>query len=45
VSDDLSHAGLINVDDWDEEELRARGVTTFTRIAAGDAEMHDKLGI
>jgi hypothetical protein len=30
VDDDLSDAGLIRVDDWTEEELRKRGVTSFS---------------
>lgn len=30
VDEDLSEAGLIRVDDWTEEELRKRGVTSFT---------------
>jgi hypothetical protein len=39
VSGDLSDAGLVNVDDWSEEMLRERGVTTFTRVTP------EKLGI
>ena len=45
ISDDLSHLGLVNVDDWSEEMLRERGVTAFTRVEAGDVEMYVKLGI
>ena len=39
TSDDLSRAGLIRVDDWSEDELRKRGVTSFTPITL------EKLGI
>ena len=39
VDDDLSEHGLINVDDWSNEQLAERGVTSFTTI---DLE---KLGI
>jgi len=39
ISEDLSDAGLICVDDWSEDELRARGVTTFTSISL------EKLGV
>jgi hypothetical protein len=39
VSDDLSGAGLIRVDDWPEDELIARGVTSFTPISL------EKLGL
>lgn len=45
VADDLSEAGLVKVDDWTEEQLRERGVTTFTRVAQGDAATYQKLGI
>jgi hypothetical protein len=39
VSDDLSADGLICVDAWSEDELRARGVTTFTSATL------EKLGV
>jgi len=45
VDDDLSDAGLVKVDDWSEEMLRERGVTAFTRVEPGDAEMYAKLGL
>jgi hypothetical protein len=45
IDDDLSSAGLMNADELTEDELRERGVTTFTRVAAGDRAMYEKLGI
>ena len=39
VSDDLTAMGLIRVDDWTDEELRKRGVTSFTPITV------ERLGI
>jgi len=39
ISDDLSDAGLIRVDDWSEGELQKRGVTSFTPITL------EKLGV
>ena len=39
VSDDLSHAGLICVDGWDDDQLRELGVTSFTPISL------EKLGL
>ena len=42
---DLSVAGLMKADDLTEDELHERGVTTFTRVAAGDRSMYEKLGI
>jgi hypothetical protein len=39
VSDDLSAAGLIRVDDWSDDELQKRGVTSFTPITL------EKLGL
>jgi hypothetical protein len=45
VDDDLSDAGLVKVDDWSDDELRERGVTAFTRVAAGDEATYGKLGI
>ena len=32
VSDDLADVGLIRVDEWSEDALRERGVTTFTPV-------------
>ena len=45
VSDDLSDLGLIRVDDWTEQQLADRGVTTFTKVSAEDRELRTKLGI
>ena len=45
IAKDLSAAGFIRVDDWTEEQLAGHGVTTFTRVAAGDHETLRKLGI
>ena len=45
VDDDLSYAGLVNVDDWSEEKLRDHGVTAFTRVGTGDSVMREKLGL
>jgi len=45
VDDDLSDAGLVKADDLSDDELRERGVTVFTRVAAGDRSMYEKLGI
>ena len=45
VSDDLSAAGLENVDSWSEEQLGESGVTSFTRVATDDATMRKKLGL
>lgn len=39
VSEDLSDAGLVRVDDWPEDELQKRGVTSFTPISL------EKLGL
>jgi len=45
VDDDLSDAGLIKADEMTGDELRERGVTAFTRVAAGDRSTYEKLGI
>jgi hypothetical protein len=45
VDDDLSHAGLVKADNLTENDLRERGVIAFTRVAAGDQAMYEKLGI
>ena len=45
VTDDLSAAGLIKVDDWSEEKLRDLGVTAFTRVERSDVAMYEKLGL
>lgn len=39
VADDLSDEGLICVDDWSQDELQKRGVTSFTPISL------EKLGL
>ncbi len=43
--DDLSAAGLINVDGWTESQLAPYGVTTFTRVEPDDGGTYRKLGI
>jgi len=45
VDDDLSEAGLLKADELTEAQLRERGVTTFTRVAARDSAMYEKLGM
>jgi hypothetical protein len=45
VDDDLSEAGLVKADALTEDQLRERGVTSFTRVGAGDSVMYEKLGI
>lgn len=45
ADDDLSHAGLVKVEDFTGAELRARGVTDFIHVAADDESMYKKLGI
>jgi hypothetical protein len=45
VDDDLSDAGLLRVDDLTDDDLRERGVISFTRVAHGDQAMYEKLGI
>jgi hypothetical protein len=45
VDDDLSHAGLTKADNLTDDELRERGVITFTRVSADDEAMYEKLGI
>jgi hypothetical protein len=45
IDDDLSHAALMKVDDLTDDELRERGITTFTRVATGDQATYEKLGI
>ena len=42
IDDDLSDLGLLKADDLSDDELRERGVTTFTRV---DQPMYEKLGI
>ena len=44
VDDDLSAAGLIKVDSLTDAQLRERGITAFTRVAAGDQATYEKLG-
>jgi hypothetical protein len=45
LDEDLSEVGLVQVDDWTPDQLAERGVTSFTRVAAGDEAMYEKLGI
>jgi hypothetical protein len=45
VDGDLSHAGLTKADNVTDDELRERGVITFTRVSADDEAMYEKLGI
>ena len=45
VEADLSARGLLKVDGWSDEELAARGVTTFLRVERDDAALYAKLGI
>jgi hypothetical protein len=45
VDEDLSDAGLVKADDLTDDQLRERGVTAFTLVAAGDQTMYEKLGI
>jgi hypothetical protein len=45
VDDDFSDAGLMRADEMTDEQLRERGVITFTRVAAGDQAIYEKLGI
>lgn len=45
VDDDLSYAGLINVDDWPEDRIAERGIVAFTRVEPDDEQLYAKLGI
>ncbi|HEX8151516.1 MAG TPA: hypothetical protein VF698_00260 [Thermoanaerobaculia bacterium] len=45
VDDDLSAIGLLRADDFDEEELAKRGVTSFTRVEPDDGALYAKLGL
>jgi hypothetical protein len=45
VEDDLTAQGLLNVDAWTDDEIAARGVTTFLRVEPGDEATYAKLGI
>lgn len=45
VDDDLSAQGLVNVEGWSEEEIAARGITTFLRVEPDDQATYEKLGI
>jgi hypothetical protein len=45
IDEDLSAIGLVQVNDWTSDQLAERGVTSFTRVAAGDDAMYEKLGI
>lgn len=45
VERDLSAQGLLNVEEWPDEELAARGVTGFLRVEPHDDALYAKLGI
>ena len=45
VGDDLTAQGLLNVDGWTDDEIAARGVTTFLRVEPDDEAVYAKLGI
>jgi hypothetical protein len=45
VDDDLSAAGLVNVDGWSDEEIAARGIAKFLRVEPDDRATYAKLGI
>jgi hypothetical protein len=45
VDDDLSAAGLVNVEGWSDEEIAARGIATFLRVEPDDRATYAKLGI
>jgi hypothetical protein len=45
VNGDLSAQGLLNVEEWSEEEIAARGVATFLRVEPDDEATYAKLGI
>jgi hypothetical protein len=45
VDDDLSAAGLVNVDGWSEEEIAERGIATFMRVEPDDDAVYARLGI
>lgn len=45
VDGDLSHAGLIHVDDWPEDRIAEHGVVAFTRVEPDDEQLYAKLGI
>lgn len=45
VEDDLSAAGLLKIDGWSEDEIAARGITTFLRVEPDDEATYAKLGI
>jgi hypothetical protein len=45
VDDDLSGSGLMKADDLTADQLRERGIATFTRVAASDQATYEKLGI
>lgn len=45
IDGDLSAQGLLNVDDWSDDEIAARGVTAFLRVEPDDEATYAKLGI
>ena len=45
VDEDLTAYGLLNVDGWADDEIRARGVTACLRVEPEDDATYAKLGI
>ena len=41
----LEERGFIRVDAWSDEELAARGVSTFSHVDPGDRELLQRLGL
>lgn len=42
---DLQSRGFICVDDWSDDELAARGITTFSHVHLEDRDLLARLGI
>ena len=45
VDSDLSAHGLVNVDEWTDDELARYDIETFTRVEPDDEATYRKLGI
>ena len=45
LHDDLTHLGLINIDDWPDAKIAEHGVIHFLRVEPDDADTYGKLGI
>jgi hypothetical protein len=45
ISGDQTAAGLVNVDDWSEDQLRERGVSSFTIVTLNDHAILNALGL